>query len=472
MRDGRPLREERPLVRPVQGRVRPLARPRHERAHEDRGPPARRRARREVRPPAARPLEPLPERAAALTFGELLDRWWTETDRDCGRRPSGSSRRSTSAASSARSRSPRSTRAGSRPSSQRRPASSRRRRGTTSAPPRTGSSPGRIRRKLWAGANPAAAVPRLKVPKRLPRYLQPDEVRAVLAALDRRWRAIFATAFYLGLRRGEILALRKSDVDLADRTLARRPLVRRRHDEGRARGPAADPGRARAVARGGGRGPRAPSSCSPAETAMQRDPTTLRRTSSAARSAAPASSPATSTRCRRKGCGFEEQSPHPTRAAARSATCGSGRRRFRSKLRFHDLRHTTATLLLKAGVPLATVQRILRHTDPRITADDLRPPRPGGHARRAREADARARRPRPPGRASARLLAAKAPSAGPEQVPMPFAARPCCWRVPGRRKSKAASARRLPNNDAAFRWSGRQDLNLRPLGPEPSALPG
>ncbi|WP_422724003.1 tyrosine-type recombinase/integrase [Hyalangium rubrum] len=26
---------------------------------------------------------------------------------------------------------------------------------------------------------------------------------------------------------------------------------------------------------------------------------------------------------------------------------------------FHDLRHTTATLLLKAGVPLATLQRIL-----------------------------------------------------------------------------------------------------------------
>jgi hypothetical protein len=39
------------------------------------------------------------------------------------------------------------------------------------------------------------------------------------------------------------------------------------------------------------------------------------------------------------------------------------------KLRLHDLRHSTATLLLKAGVPLATVQRILRHTDPKITAE-------------------------------------------------------------------------------------------------------
>ena len=32
-------------------------------------------------------------------------------------------------------------------------------------------------------------------------------------------------------------------------------------------------------------------------------------------------------------------------------------------------RHTTATLLLKAEVPLATVQRILRHTDPAITSE-------------------------------------------------------------------------------------------------------
>jgi len=38
-------------------------------------------------------------------------------------------------------------------------------------------------------------------------------------------------------------------------------------------------------------------------------------------------------------------------------------------LRFYDLRHTTATLLLKAGVPLATVQRILRHSDSAITTE-------------------------------------------------------------------------------------------------------
>jgi hypothetical protein len=64
-------------------------------------------------------------------------------------------------------------------------------------------------------------------------------------------------------------------------------------------------------------------------------------------------------------------------------------------LRFHDLRHTTATLMLRAGVPVHHAQRVMRHRDVRLTtetyghlvADDLRdaveriapvPPPPGG----------------------------------------------------------------------------------------------
>src|SRR5204862_3516162 len=37
------------------------------------------------------------------------------------------------------------------------------------------------------------------------------------------------------------------------------------------------------------------------------------------------------------------------------------------KFRLHDTRHTTATLLLAAGVDLYAVARILRHSDPKIT---------------------------------------------------------------------------------------------------------
>src|SRR5450432_193182 len=38
-------------------------------------------------------------------------------------------------------------------------------------------------------------------------------------------------------------------------------------------------------------------------------------------------------------------------------------------MRFHDVRHTTATLLLKAGVPIQHVQRSLRHANVRTTVD-------------------------------------------------------------------------------------------------------
>jgi hypothetical protein len=39
------------------------------------------------------------------------------------------------------------------------------------------------------------------------------------------------------------------------------------------------------------------------------------------------------------------------------------------KIRFHHLRHTTASLLLMSGAELAAVQRIMRHQDPRITTE-------------------------------------------------------------------------------------------------------
>jgi integrase len=44
-------------------------------------------------------------------------------------------------------------------------------------------------------------------------------VPRVLAALAPEWRPLFATAFFLGLRRGELLALQKEDIDLRDWTI-------------------------------------------------------------------------------------------------------------------------------------------------------------------------------------------------------------------------------------------------------------
>jgi len=39
------------------------------------------------------------------------------------------------------------------------------------------------------------------------------------------------------------------------------------------------------------------------------------------------------------------------------------------RIRFHDLRHTAASLLIMSGANPAAVQRILRHSDPRITTE-------------------------------------------------------------------------------------------------------
>jgi integrase len=74
-------------------------------------------------------------------------------------------------------------------------------------------------------------------------------------------------------------------------------------------------------------------------------------------------------RCRRHHCGFRE-----LRADAAPSRCPRCNFALWAKpiprhVRFHDLRHTTATLLLKEGVPLATVQKILRHSDPELTAE-------------------------------------------------------------------------------------------------------
>jgi hypothetical protein len=79
-------------------------------------------------------------------------------------------------------------------------------------------------------------------------------------------------------------------------------------------------------------------------------------------------------RCRKQGCGFKVIAPDAVlRYCPTRATPKKSRKLWPvavpRHVRWHDLRHTTATLLLKAGVPLATVQRILRHSNPRITSE-------------------------------------------------------------------------------------------------------
>jgi integrase len=75
-----------------------------------------------------------------------------------------------------------------------------------------------FRRALREGevtVNPVAGVELAAGEKKRDRFTSPDETRALLAAVSDRDRAAWALAWYAGLRLGEVRALRWEDVDLA-----------------------------------------------------------------------------------------------------------------------------------------------------------------------------------------------------------------------------------------------------------------
>jgi hypothetical protein len=165
-------------------------------------------------------------------------------------------------------------------------------------------------------------------------------------------------------------------------------------------------------------------------------------------------------RCRRKGCGYSKEAPGNDPGRCPRCNMRLWAKPLPSHVRFHDVRHTTATLLLKIGVPLVTVQRILRHKDVRLTASTY------GHLSIEDMREGLAHFP-------VGSLDALVPGA----LPIPILpAAPSRWAPVGRptsaMKKKAADPEGNPSKISGLRMSGRQDLNLRPLGPEPSALPG
>ena len=138
--------------------------------------------------------------------------------------------------------------------------------------------------------------------------------------------------------------------------------------------------------------------------------------------------------CRRKGCGHKEEAKDAELRHCPDCEMKLWPKALARHLRFHDLRGTTATLLARAGVPLVVAQRMLRHADPRLTANVYA---------RVDLADLRA--------GIARL---------PPLVPqVSHEARAT--------KNRGEEPLKNLNELAGESWSGRQELNLRPPGPEP-----
>ncbi len=218
----------------------------------------------------------------------------------------------------------------------------------------------------WAGENPALKTKKRKVPKRAPEFLRFDEVPPLLTALSARWRPLFAVAIYGGLRKGELLALRKEDVDLSSLLLR----VAHSHDRDTTKGGHGDyiPINKELVpyletALGESKSELVfPGADGKLQTGKTKFEVVLRRAMARAGIVK-----GYDHVCRRKGCG--ELVKANDDAERRCPKCNFllwSRPQVR-KIRFHDLRHTTASLSLMSGVQLVAVQKLLRHDDPKTT---------------------------------------------------------------------------------------------------------
>ena len=220
----------------------------------------------------------------------------------------------------------------------------------------------------WQGANPVEDVRRRRVPKGKPEFLRLHEVPPVLRAVPSKWRPLFATAIYTGLRKGELLGLRKSDVDFSTGLIT----VVRSYDHDTTKGGHAESipiaaelvpylRAAIAASRSDLVFPAPDGSMLSRHTPLE---DVLRRALIHAGFAS-----GYQHVCRKKGCAHKEAA-----ADAELRHCPTHRMKLWPKaqvrqIRFHDLRHTTGSLLLMAGANPAAVQKILRHSDPRITTE-------------------------------------------------------------------------------------------------------
>ncbi len=197
--------------------------------------------------------------------------------------------------------------------------------------------------------NPARDVDTPSISKREMDHLEPEEIRRLLDQSDEPYRTLFMTAVLAGLRRGELLALRWSDVDWSQNLIfVRRSLFWRTTKE-------AGGGTSRWVYQ-------SPKS----EKSKRTIPVSpiLRRSLELHRlNTIHQANPDNLIFARLDGRPLEPDVmvrqqflPALTRAGLR-------------QIRFHDLRHTAASLLIAQGEHPKTVQTILGHASSRTTFD-------------------------------------------------------------------------------------------------------
>lgn len=225
-----------------------------------------------------------------------------------------------------------------------------------------------IRRRLFRGVNPVRETDPIEEPEYAYETLTEAEFDRVLPHLPSDWRDIFEVAFCTGLRRGEIYALRKDRrvVDVERATLTPRASNGRELPKGKRVKSIPLTERALAVFR------RVWMKIEPGDLLFPSADGELRseylRPADILRSAlAKAGFIEGWLHVCRKGCGKDQR--HPAEQQRKCGVCGRimWPKPIVRKVRFHDLRHSTASHLLDRGVDLADVSQMLRHSSIDIT---------------------------------------------------------------------------------------------------------
>ncbi len=181
--------------------------------------------------------------------------------------------------------------------------------------------------------------------KREMRILRPGEIDKLLRAASAAYRPILATAVFTGLRQGELLGLLWGDLDF-DAGLVH---VSRQFDRSRSYSEPKTPNAIRGVV------------LMPSLTSL------LRQHRAGASHAAP-EDPVFAT-----SGGAPMHYRNLTRRGLAAAIVAAGiESDSEPRLRFHDLRHTYASLLIAQGLNIVFVSRQLGHASPRFTLDVYR----------------------------------------------------------------------------------------------------
>jgi integrase len=327
------------------------------------------------------------------------------------------------------------------------------------------------KRGKWLGANPAEAVEARKVPETVVTIMAPEQVFPFFKVLRMEDRPLMATAILSGLRKGELCGLQKPDFDLTRRLLT----VRRSYER-----PFPKSAQQRVV--------RVPEELVPfLEFAAATSESDWLFPGEGGAMGPPTWKPEKVLRpalkragivdgythvCRRKGCVHQEE--HQDAELRRCLVHGVRlwpKARVRH-IRFHDLRHTYGSVLLMFGANLVSVQRLLGHSDPRITErrySHFSPDFMGAEVNRSssvcRPSRRRCRRTQRPGPGAADLAA--------RRQKRPRLSRRLVHRWysrPETTKGKAGTPRRSLRKFRPLKWRAVQDSNLWPSAPEADAL--